>query len=79
MTKIFCALDTPDFSLAHKLAAELSEVNGAGIKLGLEFFSYHGIAGVEKIRTEFDKLPLFGATNRINAYNPYLLMERDTQ
>jgi orotidine-5'-phosphate decarboxylase len=59
MTKIFCALDTPDFSLAHKLAAELSEVDGAGIKLGLEFFSYHGIAGVEKIRTEFDKLPLF--------------------
>lgn len=29
--------------------------------------------------SRFDKLPLFGATNRINAYNTYLLMERDTQ
>jgi orotidine-5'-phosphate decarboxylase len=59
MTKIFCALDTPDFSLARKLAGDLSAVKGCGIKLGLEFFSYHGIAGVEKIRTEFATLPLF--------------------
>lgn len=59
MTKIFCALDTPDFSLARKLAGDLSAVDGCGIKLGLEFFSYHGIAGVEKIRNEFATLPLF--------------------
>ena len=59
MTKIFCALDTPDFSLARKLASDLSAVPGCGIKLGLEFFSYHGISGVEKIRSEFSSLPLF--------------------
>lgn len=27
--------------------------------------------------SRFDKLPLFGAANRINAYNTYLLMERE--
>lgn len=27
--------------------------------------------------SRFEKLPLFGAANRINAYNTYLLMERD--
>ncbi len=27
--------------------------------------------------SRFESLPLFGAANRINAYNTYLLMERE--
>lgn len=29
--------------------------------------------------SRFEHLPLFGAANRMNAYNTYLLMERQTQ
>lgn len=59
MTKIFCALDTPDQSRATALAQSLSQVVGCGIKLGLEYFSANGAAGVNAIRTAFPDLPLF--------------------
>ena len=29
--------------------------------------------------SRFDKLPLFNAANRMNAYNTYLLMERQAE
>lgn len=47
--RIFCAIDTGDFSRAEDLVRQLSET-GIHFKLGLEFFSAHGISGVEKIR-----------------------------
>lgn len=59
MTKIFCALDTPDQSRATALAQSLSQVAGCGIKLGLEYFSANGAAGVAAIRKAFPDLPLF--------------------
>lgn len=59
MTIIFCSLDTPDPYRARTLAEAMVKVPGYGIKLGLEFFSYQGLAGVEKIRREFPGLPLF--------------------
>jgi orotidine-5'-phosphate decarboxylase len=49
MSKIYCAIDTPDLSLATRLSQQVSEV-GCGVKLGLEFFSYHGPSGIEHIK-----------------------------
>ncbi len=48
MSKIFCAIDTPDLVAAEKLASSLQCV--VDIKLGLEFFAAHGAAGVQKVR-----------------------------
>ncbi len=45
---IFCAIDTPDLAAAEKLATDLQGV--VDIKLGLEFFTAHGAAGVAKVR-----------------------------
>jgi orotidine-5'-phosphate decarboxylase len=59
MTKIFCALDTPDLVKAKSLAAAISGVSGIGMKLGLEFFSAQGPAGVASIRAAFPNLPIF--------------------
>lgn len=48
MTRIYCAIDTPDMTRAIALAQQVSSA-GCGIKLGLEFFSYNGPAGVAAI------------------------------
>lgn len=59
MTKIFCAIDTPDPARAAALAEAMSRVPGCGIKLGLEYFSYNGTKGVAEIKQKFPDLPLF--------------------
>lgn len=46
--KIFCALDTTDLQGALDLGVSLKGTVG-GLKVGLEFFSGHGPAGVRKI------------------------------
>lgn len=48
MTKIYCAIDTPELSRATALAEQINSA-GCGIKLGLEFFSNNGPAGVAAI------------------------------
>lgn len=48
MNPIFVALDTPDVGRAAALAAAV-EPHVGGVKLGLEFFSANGPAGVRKI------------------------------
>jgi orotidine-5'-phosphate decarboxylase len=48
MTKIYCAIDTPDVVRATELAKQISSA-GCGIKLGLEFFSNNGPAGIAAI------------------------------
>lgn len=49
--RIFVALDTPDLARAGHLATALSEVAGGigGIKIGKEFFTAHGPAGVHAV------------------------------
>ena len=46
---VFVAVDTTDLDAACKLSATLAREPALGIKLGLEFFSRHGAAGVEKV------------------------------
>lgn len=58
MTKIYCAIDTPELSRAVHLATEVSRA-GCGIKLGLEFFSKNGPSGVETIRKSCPSIPIF--------------------
>lgn len=58
MTKIFCAIDTPDLSRAISLSGEISKA-GCGIKLGLEFFSSLGASGVQSIRNAYPDIPIF--------------------
>jgi orotidine-5'-phosphate decarboxylase len=48
MNPIFVAIDTPDLERALALTKAVREGAG-GIKLGLEFFSAHGPAGVRRI------------------------------
>lgn len=48
MSKVYCAIDTPDLSRALELSEQVSRV-GCGIKLGLEFFAHNGPAGVATI------------------------------
>lgn len=48
MNPIFVALDTPSLERAHSLA-EAVRADAGGIKLGLEFFSANGPAGVRAI------------------------------
>ena len=48
MRPIFVAIDTPDLQGAVKLAEAVRDQAG-GLKLGLEFFSANGPAGVERI------------------------------
>jgi orotidine-5'-phosphate decarboxylase len=47
--RIYCAIDTPDLARAEGLARALAGA-GCGIKLGLEFFSAQGPAGVARVR-----------------------------
>ena len=42
---IFCAIDTPDLTAAQELVVNLGGAAG-GIKLGKEFFTAHGPAGL---------------------------------
>ncbi len=49
--RVFVALDSTDLSLVQKLADQLNP-HVAGIKLGLEFFCAHGVAGVKAIAAE---------------------------
>ncbi len=58
MPRVFCAIDTQDFSAAEKLC-EIIASTKAGVKLGLEFFNTHGPQGVSKIRDAFPDLPFF--------------------
>lgn len=58
MIKIFCAIDTPDPRRAESLAAAMASA-GCGLKLGLEYFSFNGVAGVAALRDKFPQLPLF--------------------
>ncbi|MGE5564401.1 MAG: orotidine-5'-phosphate decarboxylase [Bacillota bacterium] len=48
MSRIFVAIDTPDLDRATALAEAVRGAAG-GVKLGLEFFSAHGPAGVRRI------------------------------
>ncbi|HXZ00778.1 MAG TPA: orotidine-5'-phosphate decarboxylase [Stellaceae bacterium] len=51
---IFCAIDTPDLAQARAIAQAVRNV--VSIKLGLEFFTAHGPAGVREVA---GKAPLF--------------------
>jgi orotidine-5'-phosphate decarboxylase len=46
--KILCAIDTTDMDMALRLAESLRDLVG-GVKLGKEFFTAHGPAGVARI------------------------------
>ena len=59
MKSIYCAIDTPDHARALDLARTLSAVPGCGIKLGLEYFSANGAAGVGRIRDALPDVPVF--------------------
>lgn len=48
LAPVYCAIDTPDIARAKQLAAALRDA-GCGIKLGLEFFSAQGPAGVARV------------------------------
>ncbi len=48
--RIICAIDTDDLDFAAKLAGNLKDFVG-GFKLGLEFFTAHGPAGIAKIQS----------------------------
>ena len=48
MKPIFVAIDTPDLDRARALATAVAPLAG-GLKLGLEFFSHNGRAGVAEI------------------------------
>jgi orotidine-5'-phosphate decarboxylase len=60
MTKplVFCALDTADLNRAVEWAKAIGPVTGA-LKLGLEFFSSFGPAGVEKVRNAAPDAQIF--------------------
>lgn len=53
---ILCAIDTPDLARAQTLVADVRDAVG-GIKLGLEFFTANGPAGVTQVID--GKTPLF--------------------
>lgn len=56
-TPIYVALDTPDLEAASALARQVAGSVG-GLKLGLEFFTAHGVAGVRRL-AEDSGLPVF--------------------
>ena len=56
MSPIFVAIDTPDLERARSLARQV-QADAGGVKLGLEFFSANGPAGVAAIRKL--NLPVF--------------------
>lgn len=55
---IYVAVDTADLGTATNLAANLADVAG-GLKLGLEFFTAHGIKGVRQVSKAGGGLPIF--------------------
>ena len=57
-TRLYVALDTQDLARAEQLAAAIAP-SGASLKLGLEFFSAHGPAGVAKVKAKAPALKLF--------------------
>jgi orotidine-5'-phosphate decarboxylase len=56
MNPIFCAVDTPDLAGALALVTSLKNKVG-GVKVGLEFFMAHGMAGYREIAAK--GLPVF--------------------
>jgi orotidine-5'-phosphate decarboxylase len=56
MKPVFVAIDTPDLDRAKSLAKSVKSIAG-GVKLGLEFFSANGPAGVHEIAAT--GLPIF--------------------
>lgn len=58
MTPVFCAIDTTDLKFALELSKQMQQA-GAGIKLGMEFFSANGPQGAQKITEAFPELPVF--------------------
>ena len=48
MNKIICAIDTNDLDKAKRIAS-LNKEEVFAVKLGLEFFTSHGISGVQKV------------------------------
>ena len=55
---VFCALDTTDLDRAVNLAGALSGL-GIGMKIGKEFFTSHGPAGIQAIREAAPSAPIF--------------------
>ena len=55
---VFAAVDTPDLKVAEELVTKL-QLQGLGIKLGLEFFSAHGGAGVRSVAAKAPGVPIF--------------------
>ena len=52
--KILVALDTPNMSAIHNTIEQVRDFVG-GFKLGLEFFNYNGVDGLNKVMTGKDK------------------------
>ncbi len=55
--RIFCAIDTTDVGQAITIAKSIEGM--AGVKLGLEFFNAHGVAGVRDVMGAVHDTPLF--------------------
>lgn len=55
--RIFCAIDTNNIERAIHLAETVAPY--CGIKLGLEFFNAHGLAGVQSVMDSVTNTPLF--------------------
>jgi orotidine-5'-phosphate decarboxylase len=81
--RLLCAIDTTDLSAAEDLACSLEGAVG-GVKLGKEFFTAHGPAGVERIAAtgrqifldlKFHDIPntVAGAVNAAIALNCFML------
>jgi orotidine-5'-phosphate decarboxylase len=58
MTQVFCAIDTTDRDRAVSLAMELNGIVG-GLKIGLEYFTARGPAGVAEIRDVARDMKIF--------------------
>ncbi|MEM6811255.1 MAG: orotidine-5'-phosphate decarboxylase [Pseudomonadota bacterium] len=56
--KIFCAIDNSDQLQIQNLCESISSLP-MGIKLGLEFFNFHGPKGVLEISKQFPQIPIF--------------------
>lgn len=56
--RLYAALDTQDLARAEQLAASIAP-SGVSLKLGLEFFSAHGAAGVAKVMAKAPTSKLF--------------------
>ncbi len=81
--RLLCAIDTTDLDAARHLATGLAGEIG-GVKLGLEFYTAHGAAGVEAVAAEgsplfldlkFNDIPntVAGAVRACGALSPFML------